>query len=236
LDIASEINTRQQACSNSYEKVLRRLTSEDQKLLNRKVTKQRRFKSWTAGAGGVWSYQDYLENQPVFENMTKMQALKKDLLALRAKEPHMHAVVFTQHTMTHTAVTTMINQMGITTYELKSGVSAKKRHQQIQDFQAQQAAAKVIISTLKVGNCGITLTAATRVYLMEPFIDPAHEVQAAGRIHRLGQLKEVLVKRFCFRKSFDEAVCDLHRKIKKGEVSVENGALPGSAVREMLKM
>jgi E3 ubiquitin-protein ligase SHPRH len=38
-------------------------------------------------------------------------------------------------------------------------------------------------------------------YLMEPCVDPAHEVQAAGRIHRLGQSKDVLVKRFCYRAS-----------------------------------
>jgi hypothetical protein len=49
------------------------------------------------------------------------------------------------------------------------------------------------------GNCGITLTAASRVYLMEPCVDPAVEAQAAGRIHRLGQDKHVLCKRLCYR-------------------------------------
>eukprot|EP00966_Prymnesium_polylepis_P074252 1723217-Prymnesium_polylepis.1 len=31
---------------------------------------------------------------------------------------------------------------------------------------------------------------------MEPALDPAQEAQAAGRIHRLGQTKEILIKRF----------------------------------------
>ena len=36
---------------------------------------------------------------------------------------------------------------------------------------------KVFVLTMKAGNCGITLSAATRVYLLEPCIDPAHELQ-----------------------------------------------------------
>ena len=64
---------------------------------------------------------------------------------------------------------------------------------------------------------GITLTAANKVYLMEPALDPATEAQAAGRIHRLGQTREVLIKRFCFRETVEEAVCELHAKIKSGE-------------------
>ena len=47
--------------------------------------------------------------------------------------------------------------------------------------------------TYRTAAVGITLTAANRVYLFEPSLDPAQEVQAAGRIHRLGQTKEVNV-------------------------------------------
>ena len=75
----------------------------------------------------------------------------------------------------------------------------RERHAAIRDFQfsqgGRQAAAKVFVITMKTGSVGITLTAATRVYLMEPCLDPAMEVQAAGRIHRLGQTRDVFVKR-----------------------------------------
>jgi len=53
---------------------------------------------------------------------------------------------------------------------------------------------------------GITLTAANRIFLMEPCIDPAQEIQAAGRIHRLGQTKDCFIKRFAFKDSIEEAV------------------------------
>ena len=38
--------------------------------------------------------------------------------------------------------------------------------------------AKVFVATMRVGNVGITLTAASCVYLMEPCLDPAMELQA----------------------------------------------------------
>ena len=71
------------------------------------------------------------------------------------------------------------------------------RHATIREFQAsidqvqagaavaEEPEAKIFLATTKVGNVGITLTAATRVYLFEPCLDPSMEMQAAGRIHRL---------------------------------------------------
>lgn len=41
---------------------------------------------------------------------------------------------------------------------------------------------------------------------MEPCLDPGQELQAAGRIHRLGQTRDVFIRRFAFRDSIEEAV------------------------------
>jgi len=63
---------------------------------------------------------------------------------------------------------------------------------------------------------------------MEPCVDPAFEVQAAGRIHRLGQSKDVLVKRLCFRNSYEEQVVKLHADIAQGKcVGIVDGRLSG---------
>jgi len=90
--------------------------------------------------------------------------------------------------------------------------------------------AQVFVVTYRTAAVGITLTAANRVYLFEPALDPAQEVQAAGRIHRLGQTKEVLIKRFAFKNSIEEAVLDLHAKIKDGSVVMTDGQFPEEAV------
>ena len=60
------------------------------------------------------------------------------------------------------------------------------RHDSIRQFQRAEKVPKVFVLTMKAGSCGITLTAATRVYLMEPCLDPAHEIQAAGKVGKAG--------------------------------------------------
>ena len=69
------------------------------------------------------------------------------------------------------------------------------------------------------------------MYLLEASIDPAQEAQAAGRIHRLGQTKEVLVKRFYFRASIDEAIAALHGQIASGGLKLgSGGTFPAEAL------
>jgi SNF2 family DNA or RNA helicase len=171
--------------------------------------------------------------KPVYNSMTKLNALEQDLRQLQAAQPHFHAVVFTQHAHAHAQIADRLKNQGYEVYELSSSCAVDKRHQHIRDFQEEAATrrAKVMVITFKTGACGITLTKASRVYLFEPCIDPSHEAQAAGRIHRLGQSKEVLVKRFCFRRTIEEKVVRLHRKMHQGAVQVVDGHMPAAGVR-----
>ena len=90
---------------------------------------------------------------------------------------------------------------------------------------------QVLIVTLRVGAVGMTLTSANRVYLFEPAFNPAAEVQAAGRIHRLGQTKDVLVTRFLYRDSIEENIVRLHEAINAGTVKLSDGMVPPAGAR-----
>jgi len=70
---------------------------------------------------------------------------------------------------------------------------------------------------------------------MEPCVDPAQEIQACGRIHRLGQEQDCYIRRFAFKDSIEEAVIELHDKIKAGAVKVVDGRLDETASRDVLQ-
>jgi len=74
--------------------------------------------------------------------------------------------------VTHLAVVEMLRADAFHVYEFSGATKVTERHQSIRDFQASGQAksgqAKVFVITMKTGAVGVTLTAATRVYLMEP--------------------------------------------------------------------
>lgn len=59
---------------------------------------------------------------------------------------------------------------------------------------------------------GINLTQANRVFLMEPSFNPALEAQAIGRVHRLGQKRNVEIVRFVLKDSVEPRILKMLKK------------------------
>lgn len=114
------------------------------------------------------------------ENSSKILVLRQELLKMKQKDSNVRAVVFTQMREMQQHVVAMVKQMqGIQIYSLDGTTAAKNRDDSIRKFQSiHERGAAVFCITLKAGSVGITLTAATRVFLMEPCINSVHEIQA----------------------------------------------------------
>ena len=66
--------------------------------------------------------------------------------------------------------------------------------------------------SLKAGELGLNLTAASYVIHMDPWWNPAVEDQASDRAHRIGQQYPVTVYRLVTRGTIEEKIIALHRK------------------------
>ena len=55
---------------------------------------------------------------------------------------------------------------------------------------------KIFLISLKAGGVGLNLTAADYVFILDPWWNPASEMQALNRAHRIGQDKSVFVYRY----------------------------------------
>merc|ERR1719171_2245960 len=70
---------------------------------------------------------------------------------------------------------------------------------------------RILLVSLRAGGVGLNLVAATRLYMLDLWWNPAVEEQAINRVHRIGQTQEVEVFKFIVPGSMDEAILKLQR-------------------------
>jgi SNF2 family DNA or RNA helicase len=72
----------------------------------------------------------------------------------------------------------------------------------------------VFLISLKAGGVGLNLTEADYVFMLDPWWNPAAEMQAINRAHRIGQNKNVFVYRFITKDTVEEKILTLQEKKK----------------------
>ena len=88
------------------------------------------------------------------------------------------------------------------------------REKEIARFAEQDDVSCFFIS-LKAGGVGLNLTAADYVFILDPWWNPAAEMQAVSRAHRIGQEKNVMVYRFISSDTIEEKIVKLQQKKSK---------------------
>jgi len=80
----------------------------------------------------------------------------------------------------------------------------------------KDGAAPVFLISLKAGGFGLNLTEADYCFLLDPWWNPATEMQAVDRTHRIGQTRNVMVYRIIAKDTIEEKVMAL--KARKSEL------------------
>ncbi|KAD3336225.1 hypothetical protein R6Q59_028546 [Mikania micrantha] len=147
---------------------------------------------------------------------SKATALLKLLEASRTENPSVKSVVFSQFRKLLLLLEEPLKEAGFKTLRLDGAMSAKRRANVIEEFGGPgPGGPTVLLASLKASGTGINLTAASRVYLMEPWWNPAVEEQAMDRVHRIGQTEAVKVVKMIANDSIDERILVLQEKKHK---------------------
>ncbi|KAK6065572.1 hypothetical protein SCUP515_11130 [Seiridium cupressi] len=132
---------------------------------------------------------------------SKIKALVADIQSLPANTK---CIVFSTWRLTLDVVEAALNQASLPSLRFDGKLPQKDRQSVINRF--RDGSIRVMLLTLSCGAVGLTLTAASRAYLLEPHWNPTLEEQALARIHRLGQTQEVTTVRLYVRDSFEELI------------------------------
>lgn len=163
----------------------------------------------------------------------KFEVLLETLETLRA-EGH-KALVFSQFVQTLGLLRQEMDARGLA-YAYLDG-QTHNRQEQVDRFQNDPGTPFFLIS-LKAGGFGLNLTAADYVLHIDPWWNPAVEMQASDRAHRIGQDKPVFIYKFIARDTVEEKILELQARKRElvEQLIAADGSVLKSLTREDVKM
>lgn len=151
----------------------------------------------------------------VSSSSSKVKGLLKLLSAARQQNGNSKSVIFSQFRKMLLLLEEPLKAAGFKVLRLDGTMSAKKRGELIKKFGIPAPdGPTVLLASLKACGAGINLTAASTVYLLEPWWNPAIEEQAMDRVHRIGQKEDVKVVRMIARNTVEERILELQENKK----------------------
>ncbi|KAI4272441.1 MAG: hypothetical protein L6R38_006604 [Xanthoria sp. 2 TBL-2021] len=129
------------------------------------------------------------------DSSAKIAALISHLKTIRTASSTTKSVVFSQFTSFLDLIAPALSRAGIPFLRFDGTMNQKVRATTITTF-TESKRGMVLLLSLRAGGVGLNLTAAKRVFMMDPWWSFAVEAQAIDRVHRMGQEEEVKVVRF----------------------------------------
>jgi SNF2 family DNA or RNA helicase len=179
-------------------------------------------KEASKSAEGRRRYMRYLR-----KNWISSAKVDKCMEILRNADPDVKTIIFSQFTTLLDLAEIPIQQekWGYERYD--GSMSADARNNAILSF-TDDARCKILLVSLKAGNAGLNLVAASQVIILDPFWNPFIEMQAVDRAHRIGQQNEVKVHRILVKSTVEDRIIELqNRKRKLVEAALDEKASRG---------
>ncbi|TKA68454.1 hypothetical protein B0A55_07727, partial [Friedmanniomyces simplex] len=142
---------------------------------------------------------------------TKIEMLVYDLYKLRSKKQTLKSIVFSQFTSMLQLIEWRLRRAGFNTVMLDGSMTPIQRQRSIEYFM-NNSDVEVFLVSLKAGGVALNLTEASRVFIVDPWWNPAAEWQSADRCHRIGQRRPCVITRLCIEDSVESRMVMLQEK------------------------
>ena len=120
-------------------------------------------------------------------------------------------IIFSQFTSLLDLLEVPIANAGWKYRRYDGSMTANARNDAVLDF-TDRKECKIMLVSLKAGNAGLNLIAASQVIILDPFWNPFVEEQAIDRAHRIGQQKPVQVHRVLVPNTVEDRILALQEK------------------------
>ncbi|NWW09977.1 SHPRH ligase, partial [Oreocharis arfaki] len=131
---------------------------------------------------------------------TKVEAVVRTLKRIQFKDPGAKSLVFS----TWQDVLDIISKALYDNNMIFSQINGISKFQENLSAFKYDPNINILLLPLHTGSNGLNIIEATHVLLVEPILNPAHELQAIGRVHRIGQTKSTIVHRFLIKATIEE--------------------------------
>ncbi|XP_072912668.1 E3 ubiquitin-protein ligase SHPRH isoform X2 [Hemitrygon akajei] len=142
---------------------------------------------------------------------TKVEAVLRALKKIQQREPGAKALVFStwQDVLDIIGKALLDNDMEFVQinglHKFQENLSAFKYDSKV----------NILLLPLHTASNGLNIIEATYVLLVEPILNLAHELQAIGRVHRIGQTKPTVVHRFLIKGTIEERMQSMLKSTEK---------------------
>ncbi|KAL4808559.1 peptide N-acetyl-beta-D-glucosaminyl asparaginase amidase A-domain-containing protein [Aspergillus unguis] len=132
---------------------------------------------------------------------TKIDTLARHILWLREHDPGAQSIVFSQYK-------SFLDYLAIAFRRFKIGCSSVDEADGIEKFK-KDPAIECFLLHAKAHSSGLNLINATHVFLCEPLINTAIELQAIARVHRIGQHRPTTVWMYLISDTVEKSIYDI---------------------------
>ncbi|KAI3340027.1 hypothetical protein F4824DRAFT_487519 [Ustulina deusta] len=146
-----------------------------------------------------------------WESSAKIDKAMELLGMIRREFPDEKTLVFSQFTSFLDLMEIPISDDGYNYRRYDGSMLNGDRDAAVDDFM-KKPEVKIMLVSLRCGNAGLNLYAATRVIMLDPFWNPSVEDQAIKRAHRLGQTRPVIAYRILVKETVEDRILVLQEK------------------------